>query len=102
MFLADSEALCMYPCLFNFFLNSKLSSEKIKQLFINFHTFDFRPQYLPKYVNMGDYKSNDFFLGCVRLFTKYQLHKLNANGKKQFLRRTIFPYFVEIPPYPQH
>ena len=43
-FLAYSEALCMCPRSFDFiFLNSKLSFEKIKELFINFHTFDFRP-----------------------------------------------------------
>ena len=42
-FLANPEALCMCPCLFNsFFFYSKLSSEKIKEYFINFHTFDFR------------------------------------------------------------
>ena len=30
-FLAESEALCMWPCSFDFiFVNSKLSSEKIK------------------------------------------------------------------------
>ena len=81
-FLADSEALCIYPCLFNFiFLNSKVSSEKIKELFINFHTFDFRRRYLPKhYVDMGDFPPNDFSWGVY--FTKYQLHKLNINGKK--------------------
>ena len=48
-FLEDPEALCMCPCSFGFiFLDSKLSSKKIKELFINFHTFDFRPRYLPK------------------------------------------------------
>ena len=73
----------MCPCWFGFiFLNSKLSSKKIKELFINFHTFDFRPRYLPKYVDMGDFPPNDFFLGFVRLFTKYQLHKMNVYGKK--------------------
>ena len=62
-FLEDSEALCMCPCSFNFiFLNSKLSSEIIKELLINFRTFDFRPRYLRKYVDMGDFPS-DFFLG---------------------------------------
>ena len=61
-FLEDSEELCLCPCSFGFiFLNSKLSSKKIKELFINFHTFDFRPQYLPKYVDMGDFPPNDFF-----------------------------------------
>ena len=68
-FLPYSEALCMCPCLFDFiFLNSKLSSQKIKELFINFRTFDFRPRYFPKYVNMGDFPPNDFFLGCVEVF----------------------------------
>ena len=43
-FLENSEALCMCPCSFDFsFLHSKLSSEKMKELFINCHTFDFRP-----------------------------------------------------------
>ena len=43
-FLEDSEALCICPCSFGFiFLNSKLSSKIIKELFINFHNFDFRP-----------------------------------------------------------
>ena len=85
-----------------YFLNSKLSSKKIKELFINFQTFDFRPRYLPKCVDMGDLPPNDFFLGFVKLFTKYQLHMLNVNGKKLFLRRIVFPYFVEIRSYPQH
>ena len=50
-FLADSEALCMCPCSFNFiFLESKLSSEKIKELLIN------------------------FFLGCVEAF-----HQISAS-----------------------
>ena len=65
-FLEDLEALCMCPCSFGFIrLNSKLSSKKIKELFINFHTFDFRPRYLPKYVDMGDFSPNYFLLGCV-------------------------------------
>ena len=56
----------MCPCSFDFiFLNSKLSSEKIKELFINFDTFDFRPPYLPRYVDMGDVLPNNLFLGCV-------------------------------------
>ena len=56
----------MYVCSFGFiFLNSKLSSKKIKELFINFHTFDFRPRYFPNYVDIGDFPPNDFFLGCV-------------------------------------
>ena len=75
-FLADSEALCMCPCSFSFsFLNSKLSSEKIKELFINLHTFDFGPRYLPKYVDMGDFPPTDFFLGCVEA-----LHQVSASG----------------------
>ena len=45
-----------------FFFNWE-PSEKIKELFINFHTFDVRPRYLPKYVDMGDFPPNDFFLG---------------------------------------
>ena len=62
-FLAYSEALCMCPCSFDYvFLNSK----KIKKLFVNFHTFDFRHRYLPKYVAMGDFPPNDFFLGVCR------------------------------------
>ena len=66
-FLEYSEALCMCPCLFGYiFLNSKLSSEKIKELFINFPTFDFRLRYLPKYVDKGDFPPNDFFGGFVK------------------------------------
>ena len=66
-FLEDSEALCMCPCSFGFiFLNSKLSSKKIKELFINFQTFDFQPRYLPIYVDMGDFPPKDFFLGVCR------------------------------------
>ena len=97
-FLENSEALCTCPCSFNFnFLNSKLSSEKIKQLFINFHTFDFRLRYLPKYIDMGDFPPNDFFWGVQRLFTKYQLHKLNVNGKKAVSSKdslTIFGFTI--------
>ena len=94
-FLADSEALCMCPCSFNFiFLNSKLSSQKIKELLINFHTFEFRPRYLPKYVDMGDFPPNDFFLWCVEAL--HQILALQVERKLQFLRRTVFPNFVEI------
>ena len=102
-FLEDSEALCMCPCSFGFsFLNSKLSSKKIKGLFINFHTFDFRPRYFPKYVNMGDFPPNDFFLGYVEA-----LHQISASQVERkccllFLRRTVFPYFADIRSYPQH
>ena len=65
-FSADSEALCMCQCSFDFiFLNSKLSFDKIRDLFIKFHTFDFRPRYLPKYVDMRDFPANNFFLGCI-------------------------------------
>ena len=74
-FLEDSEALCMCPCSFCFIsLNSKLSSKKVKELFINFHTFDFRPRYLPKYVDMGDFPRNNFFLGYVE-----PLHQISAS-----------------------
>ena len=74
-FMADSEALCMCPCSFYFrFLNSKLSSKKIKELFINFHTFGFRPQDLPKYIGMGDFPPNEFFLGFVEV-----LHQISAS-----------------------
>ena len=57
-----------------YFLNSKPSSKKIKELFINFHTFDFRPRYLPKYVDMGDFPPKDFFLGFVKA-----LHQISAS-----------------------
>ena len=74
----------MYVSMFAEFIsfNSKLSSEKIKELFINFNTFEFQPRYFPKYVDMGDFPPKDFSLECVEAFTKYQLHKLNVNGKK--------------------
>ena len=79
-FLADSEVLCMCPCSFDFmFSNSKLSSEKIKELFVNFHTFNLRPRYLPKYVNIGDFHQMIFSWGVWRLFAKYQLHKFNVH-----------------------
>ena len=73
-FLEDSEALCICPCSFRLFFYTKASSKKIKELFINFHTFDFRPRYLPKYVHMGDFPPNDFFLGCVEA-----LHQISAS-----------------------
>ena len=80
-FLSDSEALCM--CMFNIiFLNSKLSSEKIKKLLINFQTFDFRPQYLPKYVDMGDFPPNDFFLWCAEAFDKISALLVKCKLKK--------------------
>ena len=82
-FLEDSEALCMCPCWFGFiFLNSKLSSKKIKELFINFHTFDFRPRYLPKYVDMGDFPPNDFFLGCVEALHQISASQVECKWKK--------------------
>ena len=81
--LEDSEALCMCPCLFGFiFLNSKLSSKKIKELFINFHTFDFRPRYLPQYVDMGDFLPNDFFLGFVEAFHQISASQVKCKWKK--------------------
>ena len=102
-FLEDSEALCMCPCSFGFiFLNPKLSSEKIKELFINFHTFDFRPRYLPKHVEMGDFVPNDFFLGSVKALHQISASQVECKWKKLFLRRIVFPYFVEIRSYPQH
>ena len=73
----------MCPCLFNFnFLNSKLSSEKMKELFINFYTFDFRPRYLCKYVNIRDIPPKKFFFGCVEA-----LHQISASQVE-----CIFPY----------
>ena len=82
-FLENSEALCTCPCSFNFnFLNSKLSSEKIKQLFINFHTFDFRLRYLPKYVDMGDFPPNDFFLGCAEALHQILASQVECKWKK--------------------
>ena len=100
-FLPYSEALCMCPCSFDFnFLNSKFSSEKIKELFINFHTFDFRPRYLPKYIDMGDFPPNDFFLGCVEALHQISASQVERKWKKK--GRTVFPYFVEIQSYPQH
>ena len=103
-FLEDSEALCMCPCSFGFIsLNSKLSSKKIKELFINFHTFDFRPRYLPKYVDMGDSPPNDFFLGFVKALHQISASQVKYKWKKRlFLGRIVFPYFVGIRPYPQH
>ena len=76
----------MCPCSFNFiFFNSKLSSEKIKELFINFHTFEFRPRYLPKYVDMGDLPPKDIFLGCVEA-----LHQISASQVECKLKKGGF------------
>ena len=85
-FLADSEA-CMCPCWFNFiFLNSKLFFEKIKELFIKFHTFDFRLRYLPKYVDMGDFPPKDFFLGCAEA-----RHRMSASQSEcKWLKSRFF------------
>ena len=85
-FLADSEALCMSPCSFNFiFFNQKLSSEKIKELFINFHTFDFPPRYLTKYFDMEDFPPDKFFLGCIEA-----LHQISASQVKCKLKKGRF------------
>ena len=127
-FLADSEALCMCPCSFDFsFLNSKLSSEKIKELFIacehglsfttycsqtvnmgssssplslfpfphcspwaclqvklfiNFRTFDFRPRYLPKYVDIRDFLPKDLFLRCVEALHQISASQVECKWKK--------------------
>ena len=65
----------MSSCSFGFiFLNSKLSSKKIKELFINFQTFDFRPRYLPKYVDMGDFPPNNDFGVFVKA-----LHQISSS-----------------------
>ena len=80
---ADSEVLCMCPCSFDFiFLNSKLSSEKIKEFFINFHTFEFRPRYLLKYVDMGDFPPNDFFLEGVEALHQISASQVECKQKK--------------------
>ena len=82
-FLADSEALCMCPCLFDFiFFNSNVFFEKIKELFINFHTFDFRPRYLAKYVHMGDFPPNDFFLECAEALHQISGSQVECKWKK--------------------
>ena len=84
-FLPYLEALCTCPCSFDFiFLNSNLSSEKIKEVFINFHTFDFRPRYLPKYVDMEDFLPNDFFLGCVEA-----LHQISASQVERKWKKVV-------------
>ena len=102
-FLAASEALCMCPCSFDFiFLNSKLSSEKIKELLINFHTVDFRPRYLSKYVDREDFPPNDVFLGCVEALHQISVSQVECKWKKAVSSNDGLPYFVEIPPYPQH
>ena len=77
------EDLCMCPCSFGFISsNSKFSSKKIKELFINFHTFEFRPRYLPKYVNMGDFPPKDFFLGCVEALHQISTSQVECKWKK--------------------
>ena len=82
-FLEDSEALCMCPCSFGFvFLNSKLFSKKIKELFINFHTFEFRPLYLPKYVDMGDFLPNVLFLGYAEALHQISASQVECKWKK--------------------
>ena len=102
-YLEDSEALYMCPCAFGFiFLNSKLSSKKIKELFINFHTFDFRPRYLPKYVNTGDFPPKDFFLGFVKALCHISASQVECKWKKSCFFEGVCPYFVEIRSYPQH
>ena len=88
----QKPCVCVHVRLILFFFNSKLSSEKIKDLFINFHTFDFRPRYLPKYLDMGDFPPNDFFFGCVEA-----LHQIPASQ----VEKDSLPYFVEIRSYPQ-
>ena len=67
---------------FFIFFNSKLSSKKIKELFINFHTFDFRPRYLPKYVDMGDFPPKDFFLWCVEALHQISAPQVECKWKK--------------------
>ena len=65
-----------------FFFNWKLSSKKIKELFINFHTFDFRPRYLSKYVDMGDFPPNDFLLGFVKALHQISASQVECKWKK--------------------
>ena len=84
----------MCPSSFDFnFLNSKLSSEKIKELFINFHTFDFRPPYLPKFVDMGDFPPNDFFLGCVEALHQISASQVERKWKKAVSSKDSFSIF---------
>ena len=77
----QKPCVCVHVC-FIFFVNSKLSSEKIKELFINFHTFDFRPRYLPKYIGMGDFPPNNFFLECVEALHQISASQVECKWKK--------------------
>ena len=67
----QKPCVCVHVRLFFLILNP--SSEKIKELLINFHTF-FQPRYLPKYVSIGAFPPNDFFLECVET-----LHQISAS-----------------------
>ena len=63
-FLEDSEALCICPCSFGLvFLNLKLSSKKLKESFINFPTFYFRPRYL---TSIWEISHQTIFLGVCK------------------------------------
>ena len=75
--------MCPFSFNFFFFLNSKPSSEKIKELFINFHTFhNFLPRYLLKYVDMRDFPPSDFLLGCVEALYQISASQVECKWKK--------------------
>ena len=84
----------MCPCSLDFiFLNSKLSSGKIKELFVIFRTFDFRPRCLPKYVDVGNLPPNQFFLGYVEALHQISASQVNINGKKAVFSKDSLSIF---------
>ena len=83
-----------------YFFNSKLSSEKSKELFINFHTLDFRPRYLPKYVDMGDFPPNDFFLAYVEARHQISASQVECKWKKiRFFEGQSFHILLKSHPF---
>ena len=65
---------------FFIFVNSKLSSAKIKQSFINFHTFlTFDLDVFP---DMADFPPDDFFLECVEALHQISGSQVECKWKK--------------------
>ena len=84
-FLADSEALCMCPCSFDFiFLNSKHSSEKLKNCSLIFRPLTFDLDIFPN-TSKWDSSHQTIILGCVEA-----LHQISASQVERKSKKSCF------------
>ena len=81
------------------FLNSKLFYEKIKELLTNFHTFDFLPRYLPKYIDMRDFPPNNIFFWRIEAFHQISASQIECKlNKGRFFEGKYFHILLKSHP----